>query len=155
MAVQLQFIFQHDSGKRRIFHALLAFLTGILVLIWPDALYYIIGGYLIATGLIFLMFRAPSIIVAVPVVTGIFIFAFPSFIPYFFAFFLLVIGLGTLLSAGFTGLAVIPLLAAALLITFPDIISIIVAAFLLLYGVTSIAAMIRSWRKDKEIMEVY
>ncbi|TVQ70333.1 MAG: DUF3096 domain-containing protein [Balneolaceae bacterium] len=145
---------QNNSGKRRVFHSILAILTGILILLWPDALYYILGSYLIATGVMSLIFRAPSFLVAVSIVTGIFIFFFPSFIPHFFAFFLLVIGLGSLLSGGF-GLAVIPLLAAALLLAFPDIISIIVAAFLLLYGITSIVAMIQSRRKDEEIIEVY
>ncbi|MDG5767172.1 DUF3096 domain-containing protein [Balneolales bacterium ANBcel1] len=155
MATHIQFIMNNNSGKRRLFHSLLAILTGVLVLLWPDSLYYILGSYLIATGLVFLFFRTPSLIVAASVVTGVFIFAFPSFIPYFFAFFLLVIGIGSLLSGGLTGFAVFPLLAAVLLIMFPDIISIIVAAFLLLYGVTSIVSMIRSRNKDKEIIEVY
>jgi len=155
MAAHIQFIMHQSSGRRRVLHALLAILTGILVLLWPDSLYYIIGSYLIATGLLYLFFRAPSVLVAASVVTGMFIFAFPSFIPYFFAFFLLVIGLGTLLSSGFTGLGVIPLIAAVLLILFPDIISIIVAAFLMLYGFTSIVAMIQSRRKNKEIIEVF
>jgi len=154
MATHIHFIMQNNSGKRRVFHSILAILTGILILLWPDALYYILGSYLIATGVLSLIFRAPSFLVAVSIVTGIFIFVFPSFIPHFFAFFLLVIGLGSLLSGGF-GLAVIPLLAAALLLAFPDIISIIVAAFLLLYGITSIVAMIQSRKKDEEIIEVY
>lgn len=124
-------------------------------MMWPDALYYILGSYLIATGLLFLIFRAPSLMIAASVVTGMFIFAFPAFIPYFFAFFLLVIGIGSLLSGGLTGFALFPLLAAVLLIAFPDIISIIVAAFLLLYGITSIIAMIQSRRNNKEIYEVY
>lgn len=155
MAVQIHFMMNSNTGKRRVFHALLAVVTGVLVMLWPDALYYIIGSYLIATGLVFLVFKAPAVIVAASVVTGIFIFVFPSFIPYFFAFFLLVIGIGSLLSGGFTLFAVIPLLAAVLLIAFPDIISIIVAAFLLLYGITTIIAMIRSRRNEKEIIEVY
>ncbi len=154
MARHIHFIMQNNSGKRRVFNSILAILTGILILLWPDALYYILGSYLIATGILSMVFRAPSLLVAVSVITGIFIFVFPSFIPYFFAFFLLVIGLGSLFSGG-VGLALIPLLAAALLLTFPDIISIIVAAFLLLYGITSIVAMIQSRRKDEEIIEVY
>ncbi len=155
MATHVQFIMQSNPGKRRVFHALLAILTGVLVMMWPDALYYILGSYLIATGLLFLIFRAPSLMIAASVVTGMFIFAFPAFIPYFFAFFLLVIGIGSLLSGGLTGFALFPLLAAVLLIAFPDIISIIVAAFLLLYGITSIIAMIQSRRNNKEIYEVY
>ncbi len=154
MATHIHFIMQKKTGKRRLFHSLLAILTGILILLWPDALYYILGSYLIATGVLSLVFRAPSFLVAVSIVTGIFIFIFPSFIPHFFAFFLLVIGIGSLLSGGFA-LAVIPLLAAGLLLAFPDIISIIVAAFLLLYGITSIVAMIQTRRKDEEIIEVY
>lgn len=155
MAANIHFIVQNNSRKRRLFHALLAVLTGILVFLWPDSLYYILGSYLIASGLIFLIFRAPSVLVAISVILGIFIFAFPAFIPYFFAFFLLVIGIGSLLSAGFTGFAVFPLLAAILLLLFPDIISLIVAVFLLLYGFTSIVAMIQSRRQDKEIIDVY
>ncbi len=144
----------NNPGKRRVFHSILAILTGILILLWPDALYYILGSYLIATGIMSLVFRAPSFLVAAAIVTGVFIFIYPSFIPYFFAFFLLVIGLGSLLSGGF-GLALIPLLAAGMLLAFPDIISFIVAAFLLLYGITSIVALFQSRKKDKEIIEVY
>lgn len=155
MAAQLHIILRSNSGKRRLLHAFFAVLTGILVLLWPDALYYILGSYLIATGLLFLVFRAPSPLVAVAVVTGIFIFAFPKFIPYFFAFFLLVFGIGTLLGGGLSGFAVFPLLAAALLILFPDIISITVAVFLLIYGITSIIAMIRTAKKEHEIIEVF
>ncbi len=155
MTTHIQFSINNNSGYRRVLHAILAILTGVLVMLWPDALYYIVGSYLIATGLVFLFFRTPSFMVAAPVVAGIFIFIFPAFIPYFFAFFLLVIGLGSLLSGGLTPFAVIPLAAAALLLMFPDIISIIVAAFLLLYGFTSIVAMIRSRQKDKDIVEVY
>jgi hypothetical protein len=154
MATHIHVIMNNNPGKRRVFHSILAILTGFLILLWPDALYYILGSYLIATGIMSLIFRAPSFLVAAAIVTGIFIFIFPSFIPYFFAFFLLVIGLGSLLSGGF-GLAVIPLLAAAMLLAFPDIISIIVAAFLLLYGFTSIITLIQSRSKDKEIIEVY
>jgi len=154
MATHIHVIMQKNSGKRRVFHSIMAILAGILILLWPDALYYILGSYLIATGVMSLVFRAPSFLVAVSIVTGIFIFVFPSFIPHFFAFFLLVIGFGSLLSGGFA-LAMIPLLAAALLLAFPDIISIIVALFLLLYGVTSIVAMIQSRKKDEEIIEIY
>lgn len=155
MPTHIQFITYNNTGKRRFFHAVLAILTGVLVLLWPDSLYYIVGSYLIATGLLFLIFKAPSLLVAASIVMGVFIFAFPAFIPYFFAFFLLVIGIGTMLSAGLTGFAIFPLLAAALLMLFPDIISIIVAVFLLLYGMTSIIAMIRSRKKDHDIVEIY
>lgn len=154
MATHIHFVMNNNPGKRRVLHSVLAILTGILILLWPDALYYILGSYLIATGVLSLFFRAPSFLVAVSIITGIFIFIFPSFIPYLFAFFLLVIGLGSLLSGGI-GLALLPLLAAALLLAFPDIISIIVAAFLMLYGFTSIIALIQSRKKDKEIIEVY
>lgn len=155
MAVHIQYVMKSNSGKRRVFHSIMAILAGLLIMSWPDALYYILGGYLIATGLLFMVFRAPSFFVAASVVTGIFIFAFPSFIPYFFAFFLLVIGFGSLFSGGLTGLAVIPLLAAVLLLVFPDIISLIIAVFLMLYGFTTIIAIVQSRRKDKEIIEVY
>ncbi len=154
MATHIHVIMNNNPGKRRVFHSILAILTGILILLWPDALYYILGSYLIATGIMSLVFRAPSFLVAAAIVTGVFIFIYPSFIPYFFAFFLLVIGLGSLLSGGF-GLALIPLLAAGMLLAFPDIISFIVAAFLLLYGITSIVALFQSRKKDKEIIEVY
>lgn len=154
LATHIHVLMNNNPGKRRTFHSLLAILTGLFILLWPDALYYFLGGYLIATGILSLIFRAPSFLVAAAIVTGIFIFVFPSFIPFFFGFFLLVIGIGSLLSGGF-GLAVLPLLAAVLLLTFPDIISLIVAAFLLLYGFTSIVALIRSRKRDSEIIEVY
>ena len=38
MATHIHVIMQNNSGKRRVFHSLLAILTGILILLWPDAL---------------------------------------------------------------------------------------------------------------------
>lgn len=155
MAFHFTILLEHKTRGRRILHAIMAIITAILVLLWPASLYYIIGSYLIATGLLFLFFHAPTFMTALSMVTGFFIFIFPSFIPYLFAFFLLAIGLGTLLSVGFSGFAVIPLLAAFLLLAFPDIIAIIVALFLLLYGVATLTDLLRSRSKVKELTEVY
>lgn len=155
----MQIYYHFDSGtqkgKRRIVHSIIALLTGVLVMVWPGALYLIIGSYLMAIGVIFLLFRAPSFIVLVTMAMGLLIFMYPTFIPFFFGFFLLVTGLATLLGGGFTIVAVIPLSAALLLLLFPDIIALIIAAFLILYGAGSLMAMIRERRKKDDIIEVY
>ena len=48
--------------ERQIVNAILTLATGVLTLIYPEFLYLIVGGYLVALGLLFLAFKLPSII---------------------------------------------------------------------------------------------
>jgi len=92
---------QQKSKQRRTLNALLALATGVLTLIYPNFLYLIVGGYLMALGLLFLAFRTPPIIAAFPIIASILIFIFPELIPVTFAAFLGFFGLILLLSFGF------------------------------------------------------
>ncbi|MDI6400920.1 DUF3096 domain-containing protein [Balneolaceae bacterium ANBcel3] len=155
MGIQFSVVTHHPSNQRRTLNAIMAILTGVLVLLWPEALYYILGSYLVATGLIYFFFRAPSFLTGTTILAGVLIFFFPFLIPFLFAFFLLMLGIGAFLSGGLTGFSVFPILAALMLIFFPDIISYIVAFFLLIYGITSIVSMFQAARKKDDIIEVY
>lgn len=136
---------EHKSKQRRGLNALLALATGVLTLIYPTFLYLIVGGYLMALGILFLVFRTPPVIAAFPILTSILIFIFPDLIPVTFAVFLGFFGLILLLSFGFTVMGVITLIIAALIISNPDSVAYLIALFLLLYGITN---LIRIFQQD-------
>lgn len=138
MYQQFQVNIQYKSRERRIFNALLALATGALTLAYPNFLYLIAGGYLIALGLTFLYFKTPAVIAAFPIVTGVIIFMFPDVIPVTMAVFLGFFGLILLLSLGFGFMGVLTLIIAALIISNPESIAYLIAAFLLLYGVSNL-----------------
>ena len=138
MYQQFQVNIQYKTRERRIFNALLALATGVLSLIYPNFLYLIAGGYLIALGLTFLYFKTPAVISAFPIVTGVIIFLFPEIIPVTMAVFLGFFGLILLMSFGFVFMGVLTLIIAALIIANPDSIAYLIAAFLLLYGVSNL-----------------
>jgi hypothetical protein len=145
MYQQFQVNIQYKTKERRIFNALLALATGVLSLIYPNFLYLIAGGYLVALGLTFLYFKTPAAISAFPIVTGIIIFLFPDIIPVTMAVFLGFFGLILLLSFGFVFMGVLTLIIAALIIANPESIAYLIAAFLLLYGVSN---LIKLFQKD-------
>lgn len=138
MYQQFQINIQYKTRERRIFNALLALATGVLSLIYPNFLYLIAGGYLMALGLTFLYFKTPAVISAFPIVTGIIIFLFPEVIPVTMAVFLGFFGLILLMSLGFVFMGVLTLIIAALIIANPDSIAYLIAAFLLLYAVSNL-----------------
>lgn len=147
MYQQFQIKVEHESKQRRSLNALLALATGVLTVIYPTFLYLIVGGYLMALGILFLAFKTPPVIAAFPIVTSVLIFIFPELIPVTFAVFLGFFGLILLLSFGFTVLGVLTLIIAALIISNPDSIAYLIAAFLLLYGISN---LIRIFGKDEE-----
>jgi cytochrome c biogenesis protein CcdA len=145
MYQQFQVNIQYKTRERRIFNALLTLATGVLTLIYPNFLYLIAGGYLVALGLMFLYFKTPPVIAVFPILTGLFIFLFPEVIPITMAVFLGFFGLILLLSFGFVFMGILTLIIAALIISNPEFIAYLIAAFLLLYGVTN---LIKLFQKD-------
>jgi len=93
MYQEIQVTVHKKSGQRKLFNALLALATGALALIWPNFLYYIVGGYLVALSLILLYFKVSNFLTALSLLTAVLIFLLPELIPYTFAFFLGVFGL--------------------------------------------------------------
>lgn len=143
MPQYVEILWQRDGSKHRLLNGLLAVLTGIFALIWPDFLYMIAGGYLIATGLVFMAFRFNSFLVAATMLAGIFIFVFPKLIPFGFAFFLLILGIISLMSGGLSFVGVLALAVAVLLLSVPGFIAYIVAGFLLLYGIKNLVELVQ------------
>lgn len=151
-------VHQYKPKERAILNAILAIGTGVLTLIYPSFVYLIAGGYLVALGLLFLYFRVPGIIAALPIITGAVIFIFPDIIPIVFAAFLGLFGLILLLAFQFSILGFLTLIIAVLIVMNPDSVAYLIAAFLLLYGVSS---LIRTFRNrgggrggsDREIEE--
>ncbi len=131
-------------GKHNILSAILAILAGAAALIWPNYLYYIVGGFLIAVGLIFAFFQFSSIVSAGAVLAGAFIIVKPALIPYGFAFFLIVLGVSLLLSVGFSVMGILSLLLAAWLISNPGSIAVLIGIFLLFYGLNNLIKYIQS-----------
>lgn len=129
---------QYKAKERRILNALLAIVTAMLTLIWPNFLYLIAGGYLVALGLLLIYFKLPSIIAAFPIVAGILIFIFPDLIPYTFASFLGFFGVILLMAFQFAILGFLTLIIAVLIIMNPEWVAYLIAGFLLLYGVSNL-----------------
>lgn len=143
----------HKPREQRILNALLALVTGILTLTYPNFLYLIAGGYLIALGLVFMYARIPAIIAAVPMITGILIFVFPEVIPITFAVFLGFFGLILLMAFQFSIMGFITLLIAVLIVMNPDSIAYFIAAFLLLYGATNLIKLFQNPRDRSGLVQ--
>lgn len=146
MFEQYRIRIRYKTRQRQILNALLALTTGILTLTYPNFLYLIAGGYLVALGLLFMLFRIPATLSAIPVIAGIIILIFPELIPITFAGFL---GLfGFILLFGFqSALIGVLTLVIALLIAFnPNSVAYLVATFLLLYSVSNLIRFYQDWR---------
>jgi hypothetical protein len=148
MYQQIQITVHQRSGQRKLFNAILALGTGSLALIWPNFLYYIVGGYLIALSLILLYFKVSSFLTALTALTAILIFLLPELIPYTFAFFLGVFGL-TFLIMQLTLIGLVTLLFSVLILMNPGSVAYMIGAFLLLYGFIHLVNLIRESREIK------
>lgn len=137
---------QYKIRQRQIINALLALATGVLTLIYPNFLYLIAGGYLLALGLLFITFRIPSTLSAVPIVAGILIFIFPELIPITFATFLGVFGVILLFAFQFSILGVLTLIIAALIFANPASVAYFIAAFMLVYAVSNLISYYQDWQ---------
>lgn len=145
MLNQYQLHIQYNKPRRQILNALLALATGLLSLIYPNFLYLIAGGYLVALGLLFIAFRIPPVLSALPIVAGILIFIFPELIPVTFAAFLGLFGLILLVAFQFTVMGVLTFILALLIVINPNSIAYLVATFLLLYAITNFIRYYQDW----------
>lgn len=148
MYQQIQITVHQRSGQRKLFNAILALATGALALIWPNFLYYIVGGYLIALSLILLYFKVSSFLTALTALTAVLIFLLPELIPYTFAFFLGVFGL-TFLMMQLTLIGLVTLLFSVLILMNPGSVAYMIGAFLLLYGFIHLINLIQESREIK------
>ncbi|MGD8427175.1 MAG: hypothetical protein PVH63_06065 [Balneolaceae bacterium] len=146
MFEQYQINIQYRTRERQILNALLALATGLLSLAYPNFLYLIAGGYLVALGVLFILFKLPATLSAVPLVAGIIIFIFPELIPVTFAGFLGLFGLILLFAFQFSILGILTLVIAALIIANPASVAYLVATFLLLYGSSNLIQLYRDWQ---------
>jgi len=143
MLEQFQISINYRKRERHILNVLLALLTGILTLIYPNFLYLITGGYLVALGVLFIAFRLPSTLSAIPIVAGVLIFIFPELIPVTFASFLGLFGFALLFGFQFAVIGILTLVIAVLILANPDSVAYLVASFLLLYAVSNIIQLYR------------
>lgn len=146
MLERYQIQIQYRTRERQILNALLALATGLLTLIYPNFLYLIAGGYLIALGILFIAFRLPSGLSAVPIVSGILIFIFPELIPVTFAVFLGLFGLMLLVGFQFSIVGILTLIIALLIVLNPDSVAYLIATFLLLYAFSNLIRFYQNWR---------
>ncbi len=149
MATSIRIYLSEKKKPRSVINAVLALLTGLGALIYPNFLYYFVGIYLIVLGIIFFLFRFNSFLTAAALLAGIFIWIFPESIPITFALFLIVLGLITLLSGGFIVIGAISLMMATLIFLFPGFISYLIGIFLLLYGATHLIYMMQQSREGR------
>lgn len=138
MLEQYEIRIQYKTRERQFWNALLALATGMLTLIYPNFLYLIAGGYLVALGILFITFRIPPALSAVPIVAGVLILIFPELIPVTFAAFLALFGLILLFAFHFSVLGAVTLIIALLIVINPESVAYLIAAFLLLYGVSNL-----------------
>ncbi len=151
MLIRYQISTNYQSGERRIVNALLAIVTGLLTLLYPNFLYLIAGGYLLALGLILIYFRVPAFIAALPIVAGVLIFLFPELIPYTFAVFLGLFGIIFLMAFQFAVLGFLTLIIAVLTIMNPEWVAFMIATFLILYGTSDLIRYFRLRNKKGDL----
>lgn len=149
MLEQYRIQINYKTRERQILNALLALTTGCLTLIYPNFLYLIAGGYLVALGLLFIAFRISPTLSAIPIVTGILIFIFPELIPVTFAAFLGLFGFILLFGFQFSIVGVLTLIIALLIVANPDSVAYLIATFLLIYSVSNLIRFYQDWQDHK------
>lgn len=142
--------FKNRSKERQILNAVLTLATGVLTLMFPNFLYLIAGAYLLALGLMFLAFRLPGALTALPIVAGVLIFIFPELIPITFASFLGLFGLMMLFALQFTILGVITIITAVLIVMNPDSVAYFIAFFMLVYATSTLVNFYKEWQASKD-----
>lgn len=134
------------SKEEKIINVLLTLATGVLTLLFPNFLYLIAGGYLLALGLMFMAFKFPGAVAALPIVAGGLIFVFPDLIPYTFAGFLGFFGLLMLFSFQLSFLGIIIFIIAVLIVMNPDSVAYFIAFFMLTYAVSNLIQFYKQWK---------
>ncbi|MEX2478384.1 MAG: hypothetical protein WD357_08100 [Gracilimonas sp.] len=153
MIVNFQINNQHKTKERQLINALLTLATGVLTLVFPNFLYLIAGGYLLALGLMFAAFKFPGAFAALPIVAGGLIFIFPELIPYTFAGFLGFFGLIMLFSFQLSFLGIITFIIAVLIVMNPDSVAYFIAFFMLTYAISNLIQFYKQW-KNKDPKEM-
>lgn len=143
----IQVIIRRDYGKRKLLNAILALITGVLALGWPNLVYYIAGGYLVALSLLLFYFRVSSFLTALAALSGLLIFLFPELIPYTFAFFLTFFGLTFIISLKLVIAGILMLIFALLIISDPGSVAYMIGLFLILYGGIHIINLLQESRR--------
>ena len=146
MLDQYRIQIDYKTRERQILNALLALATGCLTLIYPNFLYLIAGGYLVALGLLFITFRLSPTLSAIPIVTGVLIFIFPELIPVTFAAFLGLFGFILLFGFQFSIVGALTLIIALLIVANPDSVAYLIATFLLIYSVSNLIRFYQDWK---------
>lgn len=146
MIFNIQIGKEQKSKERQLINALLTLATGILTLVFPNFLYLIAGGYLLALGLMFLAFKFPGAVAALPIVAGALIFIFPELIPFTFAGFLGLFGLIMLFSFQLSFLGILTLIIAVLIVMNPDSVAYFIAFFMLVYSVSNLIQFYKQWK---------
>jgi hypothetical protein len=113
---------------------ILALLTGALILVWPNIIYYLVAGNLLIVGVLGYASGLPHEVVATAMISGLLIIIFPKLIPYLFACYLLVLALLAFLGTGLTPITWLALLIAILLFALPNLIAYLIAAYFILQG---------------------
>lgn len=144
---------QYRTNERRLLNTVLAILTGILTLVYPDFLYLIAAGYLLALGILMFVYKIPAIIAAFPIVAGALIFLFPELIPYTFAAFLGFFGVILLMAFQFAIIGFLTLIIAVLIFMNPDSVAYLIAAFLMMYGVSDLIRYYRESQKNPRTIQ--
>ena|SRR5690625_3293107 len=146
MLEQYRLQINYKPRRQQLLNALLALATGVLTLIYPNFLYLIAAGYLVALGLLFMAFRIPAALAAIPIIAGVIIFIFPELIPITFAAFLGLFGFMLLFGFQFAVVGVITLVIAILILMNPDSVAYLIATFLLIYAVSNLIRFYRNWK---------
>lgn len=134
MLSSFQVTIDRPVQKKTRWNAVLALIAGIFALIWPNFIYYIVGGYLVALSLLLFAFGISSFLTAFTALSALMIFLFPSLIPITFALFLGLFGLIFLISFQLIPLGAIMIIFALLIGANPDSVAHMIGFFLLLYG---------------------
>lgn len=114
--------------------AALAFLTGALILKWPQVVYYYVAANLMIAGILILTFGGNSTMAIIGIGASLLILLFPKLIPYLFASYLLSVSVLLIVSSGWNPLSVFPGVMGILLFCLPNLISYLIASYFLLTG---------------------
>lgn len=147
MFEHFQIQFKERRKEHQVLSAILTLAAAILTFIYPNFLYIIAGGYLIALGIFFMIFKMPAPIIALPVVAGFVIMLFPNFIPYTFAGFLILFG--AFFFPFIRMLGILAILIAVIILLNPQTVAIFIALFLLIYALSDLIGFYRSRRVRK------
>lgn len=142
-----QIRFKERRKEHQVLSAILTLAAAILTFVYPNFLYIIAGGYLIALGIFFLISKMPTPIIALPIIAGIFIMLFPNFIPYTFAGFLILFG--AVFFPFIRTLGILAILIAVIILLNPQTVAIFIALFMLIYAVSDLIGFYKSRQQRK------